>query len=197
MDAERYLGMRGAKEFVSIGYIGGLKPGKNVEALIESFSRFLNNYPEANAKLVIIGDGPMKCILKDSVKKHNISADVFFFGFIPDAYRFLEAIDIFVLPSLSEGSPFSLIEAMAAGKAIIASDISGIREIVRNGEEAILIDPYSVEELKQAISLLYNNPNLRAKLGQSAKEKAKLYDVDRVYGRILKLYEELVRCKAK
>jgi len=195
-NAETCLGIKG-KNGVTIGYVGGLKPEKNVETLITAFKDFLKNNPEVKATLVIIGDGPMKVLLEGAVKKYNLSGHVLFTGFIPDAYRFLNAIDIFVLPSLSEGSPLALIEAMAAGKAIIASNIPAIREIVRHGEEAILVNPYSVEELKQAILLLYNNPDLRAKLGHKAKERAKLYDVNKVYGEILKVYEELVRRKAK
>lgn len=196
-DAETCLGIKRLRKWVTIGYVGGLKPEKNVSTLIKAFRDALENNPEARVRLTIIGDGPMRGLLEETVKRYNLSSYVFFLGFIPDAYRFLNIIDLFVLPSLSEGSPFSLIEAMAAGKAIIASDMPSIREIVRHNEEAILVDPSDVEALTQAILLLYNNPNLRAKLGRKAREKAKLYDVSKVYGQILNVYEQLVRYKAK
>ena len=197
VNAEKCLGIKILKNGVTVGYVGGLRPEKNVETLIKAFSDFRKDNPEAKDRLVIIGDGPMKGLLEEAVEKYNLSSYVLFPGFIPDAHRFLNAIDIFVLPSLSEGSPLSLIEAMAAGKAIIASNIPSIREIVKQDEEAILIDPLDVKALKQAILLLYNNPDLRAKLGRRAREKAKLYDAGKVYGQILNVYEELVRCKAK
>lgn len=195
-DAETCLGIKGLRKWVTIGYVGGLRPEKNVATLIKAFRGLLENNSEAGVRLVIIGDGPMRSLLEETVKRQDLSSYVLFLGFIPDAYRFLNAIDIFVLPSLSEGSPFSLIEAMAAGRAIIASDIPSIREIVRYNKEVILVDPLDVEALKQAILLLYNNPDLRTKLGRRARERAKLYDVDRVYGQILKVYEELVCSKA-
>jgi glycosyltransferase involved in cell wall biosynthesis len=100
----------------------------------------------------------------------------------------LNAIDIFVLPSLSEGSPFSLIEAMAAGKAIIASNIPAIREIVEDGKEALLFNPYIPEQLKEAILKLYHNPELRRKLGQNAEKKVKQYDINVVFPKIIEVY---------
>jgi len=196
-DALTRLGIGKFNGEVMIGYVGGLRQEKNVGRLIKAFRDCLKNETGVKAKLLIIGDGPLYRHLKEEVNECNLRNYVFFLGFIPEAYRFLNAIDIFVLPSLSEGSPISLIEAMAAGKAIIASNIPSIREIVRHGEEAILVNPHNVEELKQAILLLYNNPDLRVKLGNGAKERAKLYDVNKVYGEILKLYEELARRKAK
>jgi len=196
-DAETCLGIKGLRKWVTIGYVGGLRPEKNVATLIKAFRGLLENNSEARVRLVIIGDGPMRSLLEETVKRQDLSSYVLFLGFIPDAYRFLNIIDLFVLPSLSEGSPLSLIEAMATGKAIIASDIPSIREIVRHNKEAILVDPLDVEALKQAILLLHNNPDLRTKLGRRARERAKLYDVSKVYGQILNVYEELVRCKAK
>jgi len=178
-DAETCLRIKGLRKWVTIGYVGGLRPEKNVAALIKAFRGLLENNSEARVRLVIIGDGPMRSLLKETVKRQDLSRYVLFLGFIPDAYRFLNAIDIFVLPSLSEGSPLSLIEAMAAGKAIIASDIPSIREIVRHNKEAILVDPLDVEALKQAILLLYNNPDLRTKLSRRARERIKLYDIKR------------------
>lgn len=196
-DAITYLGIKGSKRDLVIGYIGRLGPEKNLETLVKAFGELAKSFPEIKAKLIIVGDGYMRPVLEKAVKEYEIDKHTCFLGSIPDAYRFLNAISIFVLPSLSEGSPFSIIEAMVAGKAIIASDIPSIREIVRHDEEAILVSPYNVEKLKQAILLLYKNPDLRAKLGHRAREKAKLYDVDVVYGKILKVYVELARQKSK
>jgi len=76
---------------------------------------------------------------------------------------------------------------------VVDDSLSGLVKEV----ETFLIEPCNVEELKQAILLLYNDPDLRAKLGRRAKERSKLYDVDRVYGQILRVYKELVRYKAE
>jgi glycosyltransferase involved in cell wall biosynthesis len=191
------LGLTMSKKELVIGYVGGLRPEKNLELLIKAFGGFLNGNPQAQAKLILIGDGPMRSLLEEATKKSDIGSHVFFLGLIPDAHRFFNAIDILVLPSLSEGSPLSIIEAMVAGKAIIASDIPAIRELVEHEKEALLFNSHSVEDLKAAILALCRDPDLRAKLGANAKKKAKLYDVDKVYGQISKVYDELVGCKAR
>ena len=179
-------------EDVTVGYIGGLKPEKNVETLVKAFREFMKSCPRAKARLIIIGDGPTRPILEEYVKKHGIDGCTFFLGYIPNAYRFLNAIDIFVLPSLSEGSPFSLIEAMVAGKAIIASNIPATREMVEDGKEALLFDPHNPQQLKSLILTLYNNPKLREKLGENARRKAKQYDVNVIFPKILQIYKRVL-----
>jgi len=194
-EAKKCLGLSSLKNIITIGFVGGLRPEKNVEILVKAFGELMKDSPELKAKLIIIGDGPMRPILEKYVKEYGIDDCVFFLGYIPDAYRFLNAIDIFVLSSLSEGSPLSLIEAMTAGKAIIASDIPAIREIVEDGKEALLFDPYSPEQLKDAILKLYHNPELRRELGENAKKKAKQYDINVVFPKIIEVYQQVLRNK--
>jgi glycosyltransferase involved in cell wall biosynthesis len=177
-------------EVVTIGYIGGLYLGKNVKTLVKAFDEFVKSYSGVKARLIIIGDGPMRSELEKYVREHGIENVVFFLGYIPDAYRFLNAIDIFVLPSFNEGSPLALIEAMASGKAIIASNIPAIKEMVEDGEEALLFDPYNSKQLKNLILKLYNNPALRKKLEENARRKAEQYDVNVVFTKILQIYKE-------
>jgi len=119
-EARKCLGLSSLKNTVTIGFVGGLRPEKNVETLVKAFGELIRSSPEAKARLIIIGDGPTRPILEEYVKENGIDGCTFFLGHVPDAYKFLNALDIFVLPSLSEGSPLSLIEAMVAGKAIIA-----------------------------------------------------------------------------
>jgi len=185
----------GIQSDVALGFIGRFSPEKNLIGLLAAFYEVLKQ--KANIKLILVGAGPMNGLLKKLVYDRSVNDKVIFTGIRYDVNRLLSALDIFILPSYTEGCPTSLLEAMACGKAIIASDIPSIREIVRNGEEAILVNPYDVEGLKQAILLLYNNSDQRTKFGCKARERAKLYDVDKVYGQILDVYEELVRCKAK
>ena len=180
---------------VALGFIGRFSPEKNLITLLFAFYKALKQ--KSNIKLILVGAGPMEDVLKKLVYDRGINDKVIFTGIRYDVNRLLSALDIFILPSYTEGCPTSLLEAMASSKAIITSDIPSIREIVRHGEEAILVNPYNVEELKQAILLLYNNPDLRARLGRRARERAKLYDIDRVYGRILKVYEEEIPQGAK
>jgi glycosyltransferase involved in cell wall biosynthesis len=181
-----------------LGYVGRLSKEKNIDALIKAFSQICKK-EEGNPqfKLLIVGDGPEKIRLVELAKKYNVGNSVIFTGWRTDIPGLLAAIDVFLLPSYVEGVPLSLLEAMAAGKAIIASDIPTLRAIVRHGEEAILVKPFDTEGLKRAILTLYSNSDLRRKLGCKARQRAKFYDVGVVYNRILDVYADLLKEKAK
>ncbi|MGB9693710.1 MAG: glycosyltransferase, partial [Fervidobacterium sp.] len=178
-----------------IGYVGRLEREKNILTLLQALGEIVKTKPDVH--LLLIGDGSLKNSLIKYAEAKNISRNVHFLGTRQDTANWLQIFDIFVLPSYTEGMPIALLESMAAGKAIIASNIQGIREMVRHNEEAILVNPPDLEGWRQAILLLYNNPDLRARLGRNAKEKAKLYDVDVVYKQIVKVYQELIRCRVK
>ncbi len=182
----------------TVGYVGALSAGKGLHLLLKSFYYTLQEMPqEASTHLLIVGDGPEKRGLEDLAGELGVRKYLKLTGFRTDVSRLLSTMDVFVFPSISEGSPIAILEAMAAGKAIIASNIATIREIVRHGEEAILVDLHNVDEFKRAILLLYNDQDLRVKLGRKAKERAKLYDVEEVYGQILEVYRELVYNKER
>ena len=192
-EARQHLGLTELENIVTIGYIGGLKPEKNLETLVKAFREFIKSCTEAKVRLIIIGDGPTRPILEEYVKENGIDGCTFFLGHVPDAYKFLNALDIFVLPSLSEGSPLSLVEAMVAGKAIIASDIPAIREIVEDGKEALLFNPHDPQQLKDLILTLYNNLELRKRLGENARRKARQYDVNVVFRKITQIYRDVLK----
>jgi len=182
----------------TMGYVGTLSEGKGLHMLLKSFHYVFKEMPqEASTYLLIVGNGPEKKGLEDFADKLGVKQYLRLTGFRTDIARLVSIMDVFVFPSESEGSPIAILEAMAAGKAIIAGNIPAIQEIVRDGEEAVLVNHHNVEELKRAILLLYNNSDLRVKLSQRAKERAKLYDVERVYSKILKVYEELIHHHTK
>jgi len=189
---------RTPNESLILGFIGRLSPQKNLRRLLSAFASARASLNE-KLRLVIVGNGPESSFLVREAGRLRLHKHIIFTGTVSENKKveLLNSFDIFLMPSLYEGCPIALLEAMASGKTIIASDIPSIREIVRHGEEAILVNPYDVEELEQAILLLYNDPDLRAKLGRNARERAKLYNVDRVYGLMLKVYEELIHRKGK
>lgn len=173
-----------------IGYIGRIEtPNKRLDTLVKAFS-IIRNRTYMNSYLLIVGNSDHKK-LENRVKKMGISS-VILTGFRKDIGRMLAALDVFVLPSLSEGCPFSLLEAMAAGKAIATSDIPSLREIVENGKEALLFDPKDVSALVRALSRLYHERDLREKLGEKAKKKVRQYEKDSVLKKILVIYEKTV-----
>ncbi len=185
-------GASSTSKMLKIGYVGRLDRIKNVESLIRGFAKVTSRSAD-QLSLIIVGDGPDRRRLEDLAR--NLGVNATFKGFVNDVVNELSEIDVFVLPSLSEGCPLSLFEAMASGKAIIASNIPSIREIVRHHKEAILIDPHDADELSQAILLLCDDSGLRVELCRNARERVELYDVDKGYRQILEIYQELTRAK--
>lgn len=172
-----------------LGYIGRIETtNKRIDVLVKAFSLF-RKQANVNSYLLIIGNDEHRKLEK-TVRSMKLSS-VIVPGFRRDVKRILAAIDVFVLPSLSEGCPFSLLEAMAAEKAIIASDIPGIRDVVEDGKEALLFDPKDVHMLEQAFLRLYYGRELSQRLGKNAKRKVRLYDTGTgvVLKKIMKIYE--------
>jgi glycosyltransferase involved in cell wall biosynthesis len=175
-------------EAFRIGYVGRLSQEKNLEVLILGFKEFIST-STSSCKLIVVGDGSSKSVLEELTRQMGISKNVEFKGFQTDVRPFLSSFDIFVLPSKIEGTPISLLEAMAAGKAIIASNLPSIREIVINNEEALLFNPDNPKELANMLLKLHDSVKLRKRLGIQAKRKATDFDENKVFERLVELYE--------
>jgi glycosyltransferase involved in cell wall biosynthesis len=106
-------------------------------------------------------------------KSLGLEADVSFLGFISDVPQFLAGIDIFVLPSLYEGLGVAALEAMAAGKAVVASRVGGLAELVNDGENGFLVPPGDAEGLAAALAKLIRDKNLRAAFGQKGAARVR------------------------
>ncbi len=171
-----------------IGYIGRLSEEKNIATLLYAFEEYKHSTC-LPCKLILVGDGSLRVKLQQLALKLKISDYVEFTGFERNVIPILSTFDVFVLPSKIEGTPICLIEAMCAGKAIIASNIPPIREIVKNEEDALLFEADNYSQLKQKIQDLSNNLELRKKLGINAKNKSKQYDIEIVYSKILQRYQ--------
>jgi len=178
------------KSYFTIGYIGRLSTEKNLELLLRAFKEFklVANVP---CKLVLVGDGKLRLSLKQLATTLKINGDIVFTGFQKNILPFLSSFDVFVLPSKIEGTPISLIEAMAAGKAIIASKIPPIEAIVADEKEALLFNPDNSAELKDKLLAFFDDSELCKKLGSNARNKSKEYDAEIIFGQILKEYAKL------
>lgn len=179
-----------SRETRIVGYIGRLSPEKNLHTLLSAFSDIaVQNVPMV--KLLLVGSGILESQLKEYVVKRGIDDKVIFCGVRDDVPMVLASVDIFVLPSYTEGLSMALLEAMAAGRAIICSDIPSNRELVTHNQEGLLVNPYNPEELKSAIQLLCNDDLLRIRVGHNAKLRAMAYDEDIVFPQMLRYYELL------
>lgn len=153
-------------------YMGRLSSEKGLDVLIEAFSTICEELYDT--KLLIVGSGPEKGRLEEKCQKLGLYKKVLFLKPVPHALvpNFLAASNVVVLPSYSEGHPKFLIEAMIMGKPIVATDVIGINDTVRNGREAILVKPGDSNALAEALKTLLKDKKLACILGYNARKKA-------------------------
>jgi glycosyltransferase involved in cell wall biosynthesis len=185
--------MKKTKHDLIFGFVGRLCKQKNLDILLEA-AAIIDCKSKTSFSIVIVGEGPDIISLKQKTCNLGLQKKVLFTGRVDENRKreLLQSFDVFVLPSIYEGCSISLLEAMASGKALIASDIPSIRQIVQNNKEALLFDPYNPEELKDAIVKLVDNPDLIRILGNNAIEKIRLYDTEVIFPELLKLYSSYV-----
>ena len=167
-------------------HVGRFSEQKNHRMLINAFAKFVSGYRDA--KLTLVGEGALQSEIKDLVKEKGIEDKVFFNGPTDNVFPLLERADVFVLPSLYEGVPMSLIEAMGTGLPIIATNVGGIPDMLNNSGEALIIDK-DEEALVKALNRM-TDISLREILGQNALERArKDFSVKKMAEEYMKLYK--------
>ncbi len=163
-----------------------LAAGKGIEYLIEAAAILPRGGPRY--RVAIAGDGPVRSRLECLARDRGVSDIVTFLGFRDDVGELLAASDLVVLPSLREGLSISLLEAMAAGKPIIASSIGSHREVASQAEMALLVPPADAAALAEAIQRLARDPGLMDLLGKRART---LFEARYTEDRMLNAYREL------
>lgn len=162
--AKEKFGLQGAKV---IGIIARLSDVKGHIYLIQAMQKVLEEIPDA--RLLIIGEGREKRKLLDLARQLGIEGSIFFMASAEDTFEVLSAMDVFVMPSLKEGLGLSLMEAMACGIPVIGSDVGGIKTLIENGENGLLVAPADPDGLFRAILELLQD-NLKAKdLGEKGR----------------------------
>ncbi|WP_246535447.1 glycosyltransferase family 4 protein [Litoribacter ruber] len=166
-----------------------LVPVKNLERLINAFAKLSQESFGKSMKLWIVGDGPLKESLEHQTQDLGISEKVKFWGFQENVFQFLKSADVFVLPSLSEGSSVSLVEAMSIGLPSIVTKIGGTTEILGESYSGILIDPVDEDSIFRAlfISVSFSDEK-RINLGEKAQEESKRFSVENYLEKLLSVY---------
>jgi glycosyltransferase involved in cell wall biosynthesis len=147
---------------IVVGFIGRFVEVKGIEYLVRAAALL----EDKDVRFMLVGDGPQKVQIQSLLKSLGLESRFIFTGFTRDIPEALAAMDIFVISSLSEGLPTSLLEAMAAGKACVVTDI-GLP--VKDGETGIVVRPKDPESLAHALESLIKNQGLRKRLGRSGQ----------------------------
>lgn len=148
--------------------VGRFAPEKGHRYLIEALNRL--DCKDLSWQCVFLGDGELQSELSDFTENLNLSDKITFPGFCDDVYPVLLQSDLFVLPSLHEGSPNALIEAMGLGLPCIASDVGGIKDLIENGKNGILVPPKDSISLANALQQLITDSNFSQGLGRNARK---------------------------
>jgi len=176
-----------------IGTIGRLHPVKGQIYLAQAIKILTRDY-NADVHFLIIGDGPLRSELQSYLTANRISHTIT--GYYPSAWKALPAMDIFVLPSISEGMGLVLLEAAQAKVPIVASDTGGIPELFSDRQEALLCRPADPEALAAACNEIISNPALAKMLIENAWQKAKLFTVERMVKATTDFYLEIINTSA-
>lgn len=152
------------RESVWIGILAELHPNKGLRYAVEAAAK-LRRGGEKQFSMIVIGEGEERGALEKLIRERSLEEHVFLAGFRDDAGTYLKAFDIFVLPSVKEGFPYSILEAGAAGLAVAASDTGGIRELISRDKTGITVRPRDTDALARALTTLARNPEERRRLG--------------------------------
>ena len=199
--AKKYRDIRAelgiAPDDILILFIARFTAHKQPLTLIKAFENALSSASISNMHLLMVGDGDQKPQAKELIRKLGLNNKVTLESFRKDVPDVLAAADIFVLPSLWEGLPIGLLEAMAMGKAVIASNVDGTREVIKNNENGLLIETdHLVENLTDALLALSRDKIKRNLFAQKAIDTIKeKYNAAIMTRQIEKLYTRLTEKK--
>jgi len=183
---------------VLIGIIGRLVPIKGHKYFLDAAKIISSQFTvhSSQLKFVIVGDGELREELEDYTKKLGIANDIIFTGFRQDLPKIYCDLDIVALTSLNEGTPVSVIEAMAAGKPVVATNVGGVSSIVKNNINGFLVNPQDVQALSDAIMKLLKDSDLRQKMGREGQGSVfPHYDISQLVKRVDSLYSSLMKVR--
>ena len=201
IDLEQFLAVppRAPDGTMTFGTIGRLDPVKDHASLLRAFASLSSRH--SNIRLRLLGDGALRSELEALAKSLSISNIVQFNGFDPDTAGFLCGVDIYVISSRSEGLPLTLLEAMGAGRPVVATNVGGIPDVIRTAGENWLCQPESPAELAKAMEAALRDTRL-AEIGKENRIAVQEhYSVDRMTRDYRRLYETILgngaRCSTR
>ena len=180
------------KNGAMVGMIARLWEQKAPQDYIASIPKVVDKIPDA--KFLVIGNGPLEEELKEMSNRLGVSKNVLFLGWRQDIKDLLKIIDVVVLPSLWEGLPVSILEAMALSKPVVATNIKGNNELVVHGETGYLVEPGNPEEISSYVLKLLNDQPLAKKMGRLGYSRVKeKFALNKIVEQTSSLYENLLK----
>ena len=170
----------------AIGTVTRLMPSKGNEYLVDAARRVADALP--SSRIYIIGEGEQQPMLEARAAALQLGDRLVFSGFRRDVAQALSALDLLVFPSLWEGTPLTVLEALAMGKAIVSTDADGLKDVLTDGHDAQMVARRDPDALADAIIRLAQNPTERTRLGANARQTGAQYDINLFVRKMERLY---------
>ena len=183
--------------------VASLTGAKGFTFLVDAVARLVGE--GADLECTIVGDGPMRDVIRARIEQHGLADRIRMTGALPqhEVARLIADCDIFVLPSViayngqMDGIPISLMEAMAAGRPVVASAISGIPELVQHGVSGVLVDATHPERIASSVRMLMEDPELRARMGAAGQARVReAFDVSRAAAELISHFDRHEKVRA-
>jgi len=173
----------------AIGTITRLMPSKGNQYLVEAAPKILAKHPKV--RFFVVGEGELQAELEAQARALGLGDRFVFSGFTRDVAAALSAFDIVVFPSLWEGTPLTVFEALAMGKPIVATDADGLLDVLTDRKDALIVPKADAGKLADAVSYLIEKPHIAAGLGEEARKTGQRYDIAAFVRKMERLYELL------
>ncbi|MGD0712612.1 MAG: glycosyltransferase family 4 protein [Gaiellaceae bacterium] len=191
-ETRRLLGI--AQDAFLVGWVGRMTAVKRTKDILRTLRALVDR--DVDAYLLIVGDGPDRDALEQYAHQIGVAKRCLFLGYQEDVARFYDAIDVLLLPSVNEGTPVSVIEALAAGRPAVATRVGGVPDVVRDGVDGFLVDVGDVETLAERLAGLAADPELRARMGEEGRARVlERYAVERLVDDVDRLYRSLLAAR--
>ena len=189
VESRRYLGIEQGR--FAVGWIGRMTAVKRTDDVLVAFKRLREE--GVDAVLCMVGDGPDRPHLEKRAHELGIVRDTLFLGYQEDVAPFYAAFDALVLPSSNEGTPVSAIEALAAGRPVVATRVGGVPDVVGEAEDGFLVEPGATGDIADRLAQLARDPELRERMGRAGRERVlSRYAVNRLVDDVYRLYRALL-----
>jgi glycosyltransferase involved in cell wall biosynthesis len=172
-----------------VGTVGRLDTQKGITYFLRAARQVMDILPDV--RFVIVGDGPKREELESEAQDLGLDSCVRFTGHRSDVSVIQSLMDLQVFPSLWEGVPLTVFEAMAMGRAIVSTNVDGLAEVLEDGKNALIVAPADSEQLATGMMRLLSDRRLAERLGRNALESSKSFDIGRTVENLESLYDEL------